>query len=186
MRIIGFFRNDSGETDCMLANPCVVSFPRVCARLTALSFLVKVLGPHWSCLYDQPVSAFAAAFALVVPFVSKKGLPRPDNLLLLPTTLYGLFQGDINSQWLKSIVAAVDSRKVTACAHVVEIECVGARKVGVEGRAGRLQGCVRGRGQGGGVYESRIGDLKEQTSGARKRRKGRQGGKSSLHGGGSC
>lgn len=76
--------------------------------------------------------------------------------------------------------------KVAAYAHVVEIEGVGARKVGIDGRARRLQGCVCGRGQGGGVYEGRVGNLEEQTGGARERRKRRQGGKSSLHGAGNC
>lgn len=70
MRIMGFFKKDSGETICVLANPSFVFLRRAYARRTALSFLIKVLGCHRSCLDDKPISALTTVLALVVPLIS--------------------------------------------------------------------------------------------------------------------
>jgi hypothetical protein len=63
------------------------------------------------------------------------------------------------------------SSQVAAGAHVVEVECVGAREVGVDGRARRLERCMRRRGEGGRVDQDRVWDLKEQPCSACEGRK---------------
>jgi hypothetical protein len=97
--------------------------------------LIKVLGSHWPSLDDQAVTALAAALSLVVPFIPQEGLPCPDHLLLLPTALYRLFHSNINSQRLERIVAAMHGCEIASGADIVEVECVGAREVGIKGWA---------------------------------------------------
>lgn len=67
MRIIGFFRKDSGET--MHVSNRLSSF-FMSGELTSSALLVELLLTDRSGLDDETIPALSSALALVVPFVA--------------------------------------------------------------------------------------------------------------------
>jgi hypothetical protein len=131
MRIMGFFKNDNGETVRVSALPTILS---VC-KPTSAAFLVEVLGAYNPCLYHQAIPTLAPRLSLVIPLVAPKGLPCFDDLSLLAASLHGLLDAYIDAQRLQDVIAAMNGSKIGPRADVGKVEGVGACEVGVERRS---------------------------------------------------
>jgi hypothetical protein len=123
MRIIGFFRKESGETVCV--SRCCVDFGFE-GRLTSSALLVELLLTYGPSLNHEAVSTLPSALALVIPLVAQECLPCSNDLLLVPTTFNRLLYADINAHRLERIVSAMHGRKIASSTDIIEVEGVGA------------------------------------------------------------
>lgn len=128
MSIMGFFRNDNGETGNVSCDAW--QEPRSKA-LTSTPLLIIVLLPNGLNLNHQAIPTFPSCLSFIIPLVSNERLPCADHLLLLPAAFNRLLHGDVYAQWFESEVSAVHGSEVTASRDIIEVEGVRARYVGV-------------------------------------------------------